>query len=93
MVLNVCVCVCSCSQMCVLPRYVVQQPALCSQLSSALSMSLITDPTQRKKGVRRKRKGPAAVVICTQHLGKDVQDVRRKETKKRAKMGGVGTGG
>lgn len=33
--------------------------------------------------------GQAGVVICTRHLGKDVEDVRRNETKKRAEMVGV----
>ena len=54
-------CVCVCAHMRVLSQYVVQQPALCSQLSSAVLMSLITDPTRRRKGVRRegeREKGP-----------------------------------
>lgn len=49
------VCVCLCMRMCVLSQYVVQQLALCSQLSSAVSMSLITDPTQRSEGVSSER--------------------------------------
>lgn len=39
------------------------------------------------------RKGQAGVVICTRHPGKDVEDVRRKETNKGANMGGVGRWG
>lgn len=71
-----------------LSQYVVQQAALCSQLSSAVSVSLITDPTRQRKGVRKERER-AGVVICTRHLGKDVEDVRRKETMERAEVGGV----
>lgn len=67
---------------CALTRYVVQQAALCSQLSSAVSMSLITHSTQR-----RKREGHAGVVICTRHLGEDVEERNEGATRERAERG------
>lgn len=48
--------------------------------------------TAEKGSVEGEREGQVGVVICTSHLGKNVKDVWRKETKGRAEMEDRGRG-